>query len=101
MQHHHFTVSKTNHITAAGGSSASQSNKQVEGWDMPWEDQYGYAQAVKVGDTVYVSGQLSHDDAGKACRCEHCGREWLAIERSTRRLLADVVNPPTCKAPAS
>ena len=44
---------------------------------------------------------ISHDDAGKACRCEHCGREWLAIERSTRRLLADVVNPPTCKAPAS
>ncbi len=31
---------------------------------MPWEDQYGYAQAVKVGDTIYVSGQLSHDDQG-------------------------------------
>jgi len=31
---------------------------------MPWEEQYGYAQAVKIGDTVYVSGQLSHDDAG-------------------------------------
>jgi enamine deaminase RidA (YjgF/YER057c/UK114 family) len=31
---------------------------------MPWEDQYGYAQAVKVGDTIYVSGQLSHDDTG-------------------------------------
>ena len=24
----------------------------------------GYAQAVKVGDTIYVSGQLSHDDEG-------------------------------------
>lgn len=24
-----------------------------------------YAQAVKVGDTIYVSGQLSHDDEGK------------------------------------
>lgn len=31
---------------------------------MPWEDQYGYAQAVKVGDTIYISGQLSHDDQG-------------------------------------
>jgi enamine deaminase RidA (YjgF/YER057c/UK114 family) len=31
---------------------------------MPWEDLYGYAQAVKVGDTIYVSGQLSHDDEG-------------------------------------
>jgi 2-iminobutanoate/2-iminopropanoate deaminase len=29
---------------------------------MPWEEQYGYAQAVKVGDTVYLSGQISHDD---------------------------------------
>ena len=31
---------------------------------MPWEKEYGYAQAVKVGDTVYVPGQVSHDDAG-------------------------------------
>lgn len=29
---------------------------------MPWEEQYGYAQAVKIGDTVYLSGQVSHDD---------------------------------------
>ena len=31
---------------------------------MPWEDQFGYCQAVKVDDTLYVSGQLSHDDQG-------------------------------------
>jgi enamine deaminase RidA (YjgF/YER057c/UK114 family) len=31
---------------------------------MPWEEQYGYAQAVKLGDTIYVSGQLSHDEEG-------------------------------------
>lgn len=31
---------------------------------MPWEDEYGYAQAVQVGDTIYVSGQLGHDDHG-------------------------------------
>ena len=31
---------------------------------MPWEDAYGYAQAVKVDDTIYVSGQLSHDAEG-------------------------------------
>ena len=31
---------------------------------MPWEKEYGYAQAVKVGDTIYVSGQVSHDDEG-------------------------------------
>jgi enamine deaminase RidA (YjgF/YER057c/UK114 family) len=31
---------------------------------VPWEDAYGYAQAVKVGSTIYISGQLSHDDGG-------------------------------------
>jgi enamine deaminase RidA (YjgF/YER057c/UK114 family) len=31
---------------------------------MPWEKSYGYAQAVKVGDTIYLSGQLSHDETG-------------------------------------
>ena len=39
-------------------------HKDVKGFGMPWEDQYGYAQAVKVGNTIYVSGQLSHDDHG-------------------------------------
>jgi len=31
---------------------------------MSWEKEYGYAQAVKVGDTIYLSGQISHDDKG-------------------------------------
>jgi len=39
-------------------------NKEVASLGVPWEEQYGYAQAVKVGDTIYVSGQLSHDDQG-------------------------------------
>src|SRR5687768_16242529 len=39
-------------------------HKEIEGLGMPWEDLYGYAQAVKVGDTIYVAGQLSHDDEG-------------------------------------
>lgn len=34
------------------------------GFGMPWESLYGYSQAVQVGDTVYVSGQLSHDRHG-------------------------------------
>jgi enamine deaminase RidA (YjgF/YER057c/UK114 family) len=38
--------------------------KEVANFGMPWEEQYGYAQAVKVGDTIYVSGQLSHDAEG-------------------------------------
>jgi 2-iminobutanoate/2-iminopropanoate deaminase len=31
---------------------------------MPWEKEYCYAQAMKVGDTIYISGQVSHDDNG-------------------------------------
>jgi enamine deaminase RidA (YjgF/YER057c/UK114 family) len=38
--------------------------KDVKRFGMSWEEQYGYAQAVKVGDTIYVSGQLSHDEQG-------------------------------------
>jgi len=45
-------------------AQAGKLAKEVVNLGMPWEEQYGYAQAVKVGDTVYVSGQLSHDDAG-------------------------------------
>ncbi len=39
-------------------------SKDAKGLGMPWEADYGYAQAVKVGDTIYLSGQLSHDDEG-------------------------------------
>ena len=39
-------------------------NKEAKSLGMPWEKEYGYAQAVKVGDTIYLSGQVSHDDSG-------------------------------------
>ena len=38
--------------------------KDVQYHGVPWEDSYGYAQAVEVDNTVYLSGQLSHDDEG-------------------------------------
>jgi enamine deaminase RidA (YjgF/YER057c/UK114 family) len=31
---------------------------------VPWERAYGYRQAVRIRDTIYVSGQLSHDAGG-------------------------------------
>jgi enamine deaminase RidA (YjgF/YER057c/UK114 family) len=40
-------------------------NKEPKSLGMPWEKEYGYSQAVKVGDTIYIAGQLSHDDKGK------------------------------------
>jgi 2-iminobutanoate/2-iminopropanoate deaminase len=39
--------------------------KDVRNLNMPWEKEYGYSQAVRVGDTIYVAGQVSHDDKGK------------------------------------
>lgn len=39
-------------------------NKETKSLGMPWEKEYGYAQAVKLGNTIYVSGQVSHDDRG-------------------------------------
>jgi enamine deaminase RidA (YjgF/YER057c/UK114 family) len=39
-------------------------NKETKSLGMPWEKEYGYVQAVKVGDTIYLSGQVSHDDRG-------------------------------------
>lgn len=38
--------------------------KEVKSLGMSWEKEYGYAQAVKVGDTIYLSGQVSHDETG-------------------------------------
>ncbi|MBI3301451.1 MAG: RidA family protein [Deltaproteobacteria bacterium] len=38
--------------------------KQAKSLGMPWEKEYAYSQAVKVGDSIYIAGQVSHDDAG-------------------------------------
>jgi len=39
-------------------------SKETKTLNMPWEREYGYAQAVKVGDTIYIAGQVSHDAEG-------------------------------------
>jgi 2-iminobutanoate/2-iminopropanoate deaminase len=39
-------------------------SKEAKSLGMPWEQEYGYAQGVKVGDTIYLFGQVSHDDRG-------------------------------------
>ena len=38
--------------------------KQIQKLDMPWEKDYQYAQGIKSGNTVWLSGQLGHDDKG-------------------------------------
>jgi 2-iminobutanoate/2-iminopropanoate deaminase len=39
-------------------------SKEAKSLGMPWEKEYGYSQAVKVENTIYVSGQVGHDDEG-------------------------------------
>ena len=41
-----------------------QADKELQSLHMPWEEEYGYAQAVKKGNTVWISGQLGHDEKG-------------------------------------
>lgn len=38
--------------------------KEVASLGVPWEKAYGYTQAVRVKNTIYVAGQLSHDHEG-------------------------------------
>ncbi|CAO3410490.1 Rid family hydrolase [Azospirillum largimobile] len=46
-------------------TTAAAIKKEAAYLGVPWEDAYGYAQAIKVGNTIRVSGQLSHDSDGK------------------------------------
>ncbi|XUY29754.1 Rid family hydrolase [Agrobacterium sp. rho-8.1] len=43
----------------------TQSARKVANLGMAWERAFGYVQAVQVKDTIYISGQLSHDGDGK------------------------------------
>ncbi|MBI4319951.1 MAG: RidA family protein [Chloroflexi bacterium] len=38
--------------------------KHPQNHGLPWEDSFFFTQALKVGDTIYISGQFSHDDDG-------------------------------------
>jgi enamine deaminase RidA (YjgF/YER057c/UK114 family) len=48
----------------AGRASPPVPVKDARNLGTPIEKDFGYAQAVKIGDTIYVSGQLSLDEKG-------------------------------------
>jgi enamine deaminase RidA (YjgF/YER057c/UK114 family) len=75
--------------------NATAPAKEAAYFGVPWEDAYGYAQAIKVGDTIYVSGQVSHDggnliapapldESGKAA-------EFSMMEQQMRTAYANAV----------
>ncbi|MBV7564572.1 Rid family hydrolase [Pseudomonas sp. sia0905] len=39
-------------------------NSDTVYWGVPWEESYGYPQARRVGNEVYISGQFNHDEDG-------------------------------------
>jgi enamine deaminase RidA (YjgF/YER057c/UK114 family) len=39
--------------------------KEAVHFGVPWEDTYGYAQAIRHGNVLYISGQLSHNLDGE------------------------------------
>ena len=38
--------------------------KNIKNLSVPWERGFGYVQGIQVGSSIYISGQLSHDDDG-------------------------------------
>lgn len=45
-------------------NTAAPLEKKIANHGVAWEEAYGYCQALQVKDTIYLSGQLSHDKAG-------------------------------------
>jgi 2-iminobutanoate/2-iminopropanoate deaminase len=54
-------------------------NKETKSLGMSWEKEYGYSQAVKVENTIYVSGQVSHDVNGNIVGL---GDMWLQMRQA-------------------
>ena len=63
-------------------------NKETASLGMPWEKEYGYSQAVKVGDTIYVSGQVSHDDNGNVVSPGDMEAQMRQAYANIRKVLA-------------
>jgi enamine deaminase RidA (YjgF/YER057c/UK114 family) len=60
--------------------------KDAKGHGMPWEDEYGYAQAVKVGSMIYVSGQFSHDEEGNFVGPAPVGNDGNILDHSNMEI---------------
>ena len=63
-------------------------NKDAKYFGMPWEKEYGYSQAVKVDNTIYVSGQVSHDDNGNIVGAGDMGAQMSQAYANVEKVLA-------------
>ena len=62
--------------------------KEVFGFGHAWESEYGYAQAVRAGDKLYISGQVGHDERGSFEGFETTHEQMQAAYANTARILA-------------
>jgi enamine deaminase RidA (YjgF/YER057c/UK114 family) len=60
--------------------------KEGRNLGMPWEQSYGYSQAVRVGDTIWVSGQLSHDDDANIVGPAPVDKEGRILDHGNMRI---------------
>jgi enamine deaminase RidA (YjgF/YER057c/UK114 family) len=77
-------------------NAAAVNGKEAAYFGVPWEGAYGYAQAIKVGDTIRVSGQLSHDEKGNLiapASLDESGKpaEFSMMEQQMRATYANAV----------
>lgn len=63
-------------------------SKETKNLGVPWEQEYGYSQAVKVGDTIYLSGQVSHDDKGNIVGLEDMEAQMRQAYANVQKVLA-------------
>lgn len=55
----------------------------------PWEAMAGYSRAVRIGDTVYVSGTTASNEQGEVQHPGDAGAQAAYIIRKIERALAD------------
>lgn len=64
-------------------------SKEVKNLNVPMEEIYGYQQAVKVGDTIYLSGQVSHDENGELVGSGDMEAQMRQAYANIKKLLAE------------
>lgn len=52
-------------LSSKKDNEMSTSNRRTASFGVPWESAYGYVQAVRVNNSIFVSGQLSHTPEGQ------------------------------------
>ena len=64
-------------------------SKEPKTLDVPWEQEYGYSQSIRVGDTIYLAGQVSHDAQGDFVGVGDMEAQMRQAYANVQKLLAE------------